>query len=420
MTAGVVGHEDAAGPGSSIFWRPALLVILTLGLILRVGWALIVPVEPISDAEAYHVFATNISQHGVYGWTPDKPGAYWAVGTSAIIAALYAVFGVDFGPVVVLNIVVSMAVIWQVAQLARHWFGDRAGLLAAGLIAFWPSLILYVTVLASEVFFLFFVLGGALAFLRPWRQVWLGILVSGLFWAVAVYVRPIALFLPLVFGFALIVRGARFKSTFIKVVVTMLVMAIAIAPWTARNYQVFGKPVLISTNFGPNFWMGNNPETRGFYMPLPDRARGLSETDRAAMLQSEAMDYIRAEPLAFLTRTAIKFLRLHERETVAVHMNMPGIERSFGSGTVLWLKVLTTGYWSLILALSLVGLVLLARRIGLFGMLLHPATLYWLYVSAIHAIIVIGDRYHFPAIPIIAVLAALSLSALVSRLWQET
>lgn len=410
-----VGVAPAEPARDETSWPPALLAILAVGLVLRVAWALIVPVEPVSDSHAYHVFATNIAEHGVYGWTPDKPGAYWAVGTPAVIAALYALFGPGFGPVVVLNVIVSVAVIWQVFQLARHWFGTRTGLMAATLIAFWPSLILYVTILASEVFFLFLVLGGTLAFVKPWRRAWLGFLAAGLFWAGAAYVRPIALLLPAIFGFSLLVHGAGFRVILVRVVATGLVMALAIAPWTWRNYQVFGQPVLISTNFGPNFWMGNNPETTGGYMPLPDRVKGMSEPERAAMLKAEAMAHIRAEPLDFVIRSAVKFLRLHERETIAVHWNMPGIERALGVWVLPGLKVLATGYWYIVLLLALAGLVMLARQTGVIGMLVHPATLYWLYVGALHAVIVVGDRYHFPAIPMIAVLAALPLAALAGR-----
>ena len=412
MTVGSVRDE--------ISWRWPLVLILAAGLALRIAWALAVPVEPVSDSLAYHTFATTIAEHGVYGWKPEEPSAYWAVGTPAIIGALYKIFGPGFGPVVVLNILVSVAVIWQAFLLARHWFGAGAGLAAAALIAFWPSLIMYVTVLASEVYFLFLVLGGTLAFFSQRQPVWTRIVLAGLFWAGATYVRPIALLLPVVFGFALLVRGAGLGTVVVRVVAVGVVMGVLIAPWTWRNYQVFGKPVLISTNFGANFWMGNNPETTGGYQPLPDWIEGMSETERAAALQKLAMEHIRAEPVAFLKRSAIKFVRLHQRETIAVHWNAPGIERTLGSGALTPLKLLATGYWYLVLVLAFAGLFSLARQSGVLGMLTHPATLYWGYVAALHSIIVAGDRYHLPAIPMIAILAAVPLSALAGRRFAKS
>lgn len=47
---------------SRIYWR-----LLAAGMILRILWVLVVPVEPVSDSAAYHSFATTIYQHGVYG-----------------------------------------------------------------------------------------------------------------------------------------------------------------------------------------------------------------------------------------------------------------------------------------------------------------------------------------------------------------
>ena len=54
-------------------------------------------------------------------------------------------------------------------------------------------------------------------------------------------------------------------------------IAATIAPWSIRNNAVFGEFVLLSTNGGPNLWMGNNPDSTGFYMPLPSSVDGLSE-----------------------------------------------------------------------------------------------------------------------------------------------
>ena len=397
-------------------WQVSLLVLLALGLMLRVAWALVIAVDPISDAHAYDIFATNLAQHGVYGWTPDAPGAYWPVGTSAIVAALYFVFGSGYTPVVILNIAVSVVVIWQVFLLARHYFDTATGLLAAALLAFWPSLIMYVTVIASEVFFLFFVLGGLLAFENRTRPIWAAALVAGLFWAAAVYVRPVALLLPLVFGVPTLLRATRTVGQMaLLLAVSYFVIACAVAPWAVRNQAVFGEPVLVSTNFGPVFWMGNNPETTGEYQRLPDRVDGLSETGRAKLLKDEAMAYIAERPFEFLRRTAVKFVRLHERETIAVAWNNQEIRAVFGNAAVEVLKALASGFWFAVLLAALAGVVRLARRRGLWQMLIHPCFLGWMYFAWVHAVIILGDRYHFPAIPFIAVLGAFGLEGILVR-----
>ena len=52
-----------------------------------------------------------------------------------------------------------------------------------------------------------------------------------------------------------------------------------------------------------------------------------------------------------------------------------------------------------------------ARREGLWAALTHPALAVWAYFTAVHAVIVIQDRYHLPATPMIASFAAVALIA---------
>ena len=132
-----------------------LLTVLFLGLALRLIWIFLFPINPISDAAAYETFATNIAEHGVYGWTPDQPGAYWAVGPAAIYAAGYMVFGTGSTLAVVLpNLLSSILVICGVFDLGRKWFDRRVGVIAALLFAIWPLAIQFTTVLASELHFM--------------------------------------------------------------------------------------------------------------------------------------------------------------------------------------------------------------------------------------------------------------------------
>jgi len=75
-------------------------------------------------------------------------------------------------------------------------------------------------------------------------------------------------------------------------------------------------------------------------------------------------------------------------------------------------KILSSLYWYGLLLLGLAGAALVLRREKLRG-LFHPALLAWAYFAAIHAVTLAQDRYHFPSIPFIAMLAGFAaLSAL--------
>ena len=75
MLAGLVSHPWA---------YPALEAVHIVGiaLLLRVVWAALVPVVPQSDGMASDTCARNLVNHGVFGWNPAEPFAYWPPGTS--------------------------------------------------------------------------------------------------------------------------------------------------------------------------------------------------------------------------------------------------------------------------------------------------------------------------------------------------
>ena len=80
-----------------------MTIIATLAL--RFIWIALIDVNPVSDSFAYNVFATNIVEHGVFGFRPDQPGAYWAVGTPAIYAGAYLIFGINSFAVIFVNMI---------------------------------------------------------------------------------------------------------------------------------------------------------------------------------------------------------------------------------------------------------------------------------------------------------------------------
>ena len=401
---------------------PSLPLILIIALLLRTVWVILIPVEPISDAAAYDLFARNIVEHGVYGWTPEEPGAYWAVGAAAIYAGAYTVFGIGDLGVIAVNMVSSMAAVWALAVLGARWIDDEVGRLAALLFAVWPLLIQYTTVMASELHFIALLLLGLVAWTQAeltTRRGWLMILLSGLALGLATYVRPVALLVPAALAVAALLRSPK-RGVLLSLqaaLVTVIIFA-TVSPWSARNERIFGERVFMSTNFWPNFWMGNNPETTGQYQPLPNETHGMGEIERSAYTRSLAMEYLKEEPVAFVWRTLGKALTLHDRETIGVVWNEAALNRLFGPTGVTAAKAVSTGFWYVALLAAMAGIVALCRGIGWWAALLSMPVWLWLYFTAIHAIIVAGDRYHIPALPMVALLAASGLRWLRQPDWK--
>ena len=390
------------------------LLLVFLAVVIRVIWVLWVPIIPISDSHAYDIFAQNIVEHGVYGWKADEPSAYWPVGTSAIYAVVFAIFGHLYWPIAVLNIVFTVAIMVATMRIARYLYPDQPSIarIAGALLAFWPSLVMYVTVLASELPFIAAVMIAVDAWINRERSLlWRG-LVGGLFFAAASYIRPTALLLPLVMGLHLLTKGDFLRRGLAITAVTYLAMAVLIAPWAARNYQLFDAFVPISTNGGDNLWMGNHPGSAGTYTGLPAHVAGLDEYSRSKVLGQEAVAYIMGDIPGFLIGSLNRLWETFNRETIAVVWNASGIEKAMSYTVILPLKLLATSYWLAVLFLAFVGIVLrfLSSK-SIFNFAGDPILLLWVYFAATHAVIVANDRYHFPSIPAVAIFAAIAIQA---------
>lgn len=395
-----------------VWLRRAGMLAIVAALFLRVAWGIMIPVIPVSDSNAYDVFAQNIALGHGYCWKPGELTAYWAVGTSALYALLYGMFGHDYMPIIILNILVGVGTIMLAMSLARRWLGDIPSVLTGWILALWPLLIQYTTILASELLFIFCILATFwLASMPSWK--WFPRSVAaGVGLAAASYIRPVALLMaPLVFLYEASVHQ-RLARAIVACIISSIIMILLILPWSMRNQSVFDRFVLISTNAGSNFWMGNNPETTGDYMPLP-HVDITNEVDRDHYFKSQAWNYIRQYPMEFVARTIKKFILLHERESIGINWNQKGLVEKFGPNILLPLKLMSSFYWWLTLVFAVLGSILFINQKGWKETLSVPILTTWLYFTFVHAITVIGDRYHMPSIPFVAMLAAYGLGVIV-------
>jgi 4-amino-4-deoxy-L-arabinose transferase-like glycosyltransferase len=385
---------------------------MAVALALRLLWALWVPVEPTSDSHLYHEFARSIAEGRGYAYPDGHLTAYWPVGTSAAYAALYVVFGVRFAPVVALNIALGVAIVALTHRLARTYLGEPVARAAAWIVAAWPLLIEFTTVLASELLFIALLLAAlcavsARAFGPATRGLLYGLLLCG-----AMYVRPTASPLFLLVPAAQWWNDRRTRDAVVTAVAALLVAVALLAPWAARNHRLFGAPTPVSTNFGANLWMGNNPRSDGGYMPLPARSMG-NEAQRDATLKTEAIDFIREHPVAYVRLSLRRLVETFSRETIGVVWNEAGLRRAGAAHLATPLKALSSGYWLTMLAAAAAG-VGIALRAKLLPAI-HPLTLTPLLFVAVPVLTVSQDRYHMPLIPFVALYAAVAARTACTR-----
>lgn len=398
--------------------RRILLWIVITAIALRVMWALLVPTVPVSDSLAYDAFARNLAEHGVYGWTPEQPSAYWPVGTSALYAPLFMLFGHQYWPIVVLNIVLSVVIIVAAFRIARRLpqIHSSVPLIAAAVLALWPGLIMYVTVLASELPFIASVMVAVDFWTQAKRPAFLRGVVSGIFLAAACYIKPTAQLLPLVLALSALFAGQSLRTVLVLTASAYIAIIVLIAPWILRNYRIFDAFVVISTNAGANLWMGNHPGSAGGYNELPESVKGMDEVSRDHVLGDEARKHIMSDIPGYIMLSGKRLVDTYDRETIPVVWNEQGIDQTLGPAAKFPLKLVASGYWIAVLLLAIMGSWIVyagSRRVS--SLLGNPLFLLWGYFALVHALIVSQDRYHFPSIPSVAVLAAIALHFIYSR-----
>lgn len=274
-----------------------------------------------ADAVEYDLLGRNMAAGRGYVWDDGTPTSFRAPGLPLFLAGLYSCVGVNY-PVAFLALAMlggACAVI--TFFLARELADNRFARWAAVLAAVYPPDVYACSYFFSEALFAP-LLGGGLCLLARsarTRTVW-SAAGGGLLLGLAALTRSFAvLLLPLfavwLLGYPLSRRGWIAAAAF-----TVGFLA-AVLPWTARNYHVHGKPVLIATNGGSTFYGANNPvvaaslKEHGNWIAttkLPERDLIDAQPDEVSHDKMEwklGVDWVKEHPGQFGTLGVFKVIR---------------------------------------------------------------------------------------------------------------
>lgn len=392
-------------------WLRSVPAFVWGALVFRLAWLILVDIDPVSDSDMYRVFSHQIAYGIGYAYPSGELTAYWAVGAAAFYGLIHFIFGFADLPVGIANVAIGVGVVYLSYTLALRYFDDTVATIAAWLVALWPVLIQFTTIYASELLFLFFLLAS----LNVWASAKVPLVIKSILWGallcIATYIRPTAL--PLFVALPIIDFWQRreLRSAAASMVIAGVTAAALFAPWVMRNQEVFGAPVLVSNNFGANLWMGNNPQSNGGYMPLPD-IQFANEVVRDQYFKKEAISFIKANPLEYAKLALRRFVLTYDRETIGVAWNEPALLRLAGAGMLPYIKLLSTVYWWLLTMGAIFGLGWALRRknVGVFSLLVVVPGFFFVV-----PLLTVGqDRYHMALNPFLAIFAAFAFQ----RAWS--
>ncbi len=412
-----------------------LLPIVLIGFLLRLVYVVQTQGTPFfeylfSDSEIYNNWALGIANEGrwigsdVFFMAPVYP---------YILALFYKVFGDSIFIVRLFQIIVSSLNIFIIYLVGRNLRSRNVGYIAAAIASVYSVFIFYSGAILSETLqtfvvsiLIYFISKDATKFdKKDWFKIGLLLGVSALFRG------NILLFLP----FVLVYLSFEYlkKKTLRKQILTAMLFlsigtALPILPVTVRNYIAADELVLLTSNGGINFYLGNNPNAVGvfvspknfdFYSDLSGKefaekqlGKSLTASEVSSYWYGKGIEYLTDNPGNGLLLNIKKlFLFFSEGEMPqSIVMNVDYFEQNYAS--VLKLPLINFFFISL---LSIGGMILYYRSN-------ERNNLIYLFLAAYilgTIIFFVNGRFRLALTPLLIVLAAYTIYVIFESFQQK-
>jgi tetratricopeptide (TPR) repeat protein len=393
--------------------------------------------------------------HGYDEWARRIAGGEW-IGRDVFYQAplypyflgiLYTFIGHNLLAVRIIQAAIGAASCTLVALAGQRFFSSKVGLAAGIGMAIYAPAIFFDGLLQKSVLDLFFLslslwLISLLLDRRDDRRLWL--LLGVVMGALSLTRENALVFIVVTLAWCLIPVRLKADTTTVKeskrrkrtelvsgfsrterAATFVLGLAIVLLPVAIRNYAVGGGFYLTTSQFGPNFFIGNNPNADGTYASLrfgrgaPEyerqdatelaehaTGRTLTPSEVSSYWTDRALDYITAHPAQWLALTARKVqLLVNATEMLDTESQESYAEYSWPLRFLAWF-----GHFGVLVPLALLGMILswgdrkrLAILYALTGV--YAASVLMFYVFA---------RYRLPLVPFFMLFAAAAVCQVAS------
>ena len=177
------------------------------------------------------------------------------------IASIFSFLGRSLQAVLFLQCLLDSATATLVSMLFLRIFQDARYAFIAGLLyAVNPFAVFYSNMVLTETLFTFILAAATYCFIASFsygRRRYLT--VSSILMGIAILCRPIALYVPFLLAFWVLLAGHRFRSRVWSALILVAVSCAVLVPWCAKNYRDYGRWTL-STIGDLNYVISFAPE----------------------------------------------------------------------------------------------------------------------------------------------------------------
>lgn len=254
------------------FFVAAMLISLS-SVALRFALVLWIPTVPTSDFWSYFERAENLADSGTYEAIRGRPDASFPPGYPLLLAPAFAVTSDHLQVAKALNVLLSGVAVFLMALVGRQLGGEAVGLLAAGILALYPTAAMTPLLIASENLFLPLLLGYLLLLLRnrDAKSSILTLIGAGVLSGLLTLTRSIAYPLWLLWPISFIRTGLPKRRILTEAVLVAVIANVILIPWAFRNWRTLGVFTPFTSTSGQDLFIGNNPNAPGYWYPFtPD------------------------------------------------------------------------------------------------------------------------------------------------------
>lgn len=412
-------------------WRLNLALLLFLVFVLKSGivlWAVpkLSELRPDSYEEdrfvdEYHFIATNILEGNGYREYPDGAQTLFRLpGYVMILVVIFYFFGKSLFVIKLLNILLSLCTGYIIIRLYQKVTGHSRGAFFAALVfLFHPGTILCETRAATEIVFTFFIalfvltLYQAVRTERPFQC-----FISGCVLGLSALVRTTPILFPF-FLYAILLFSRKshrtIKSITVNVGMMLFAMLLVLSPWAVRNYLVSGDLIFTTSQAGSvaqeTLYKIKNLQTGKPYYELCLEASG----QRALWAQEQGFNFRGTFQLSFYSsKDEIAFNKYLSKRVREEYFEKPTlfIQSIFYNFWWFWFqgRTATSTIMNTILTIPLLLLagagILMSFK---YSLNIFPMTLFIIYYVLVHVPLMGYGRFHFPLIPLLAVLVCVPL-----------
>jgi tetratricopeptide (TPR) repeat protein len=383
----------------------------------------------LGDSRAYDTWARQLAGGDWIG----RDVFYQAPLYPYFLGLIYATLGSEPTVVRICQAMLGAAACVLLALAGWRLFDKRVGLGVGLALAFYPPAIFFDGLLQKAVLDGFFVCliiylvsrilapdvartGGR--HVRDWLL--LGLAVGGL----SLTRENALVFAAVLAGWALVRRGQEARPSWARVAPAaafLLGMVVTLSPVALRNYAVGGGLYITTSQFGANFYLGNNAYTDGTASSMRG-GRGSAEYERRdaeelaeralarRLTPAEVSQYWTGQAVAFITSQPRAWAQLMWRKFVLLWNAVEALDTESQESYAQWSWPIRlgglVGHFGVLVPLAVLGVIVTWRDRQ------RLAILYWLAAAYAASVLVffIYARYRYPLVPFLLLLAAVGVA----------